>query len=293
MKKILEKIKMKNILLIILGSAIYAFGLVYFNMQNNLAEGGFTGIALLLYFLFAINPSISTLVLNIPVFILGWKYLGRKSFFYTMIGTVTLSVFLEIFQHYQISIPIDHDMTLAALFAGVFAGGGLGIIFRSGGTTGGVDIITRLVQKFIGLPIGRTMFLFDATVITISIIAYLTPREGMYTLVAVFIAAKIIDFIQEGAYSGRGVFIISDKYAEIAEKISSDLYRGVTALEGQGYYTKATKKVLYCVVAKREVITLKNIVNEVDPHAFVTITHVHEVLGEGFTFDENKNPLHI
>lgn len=293
MKKILEKIKMKNILLIILGSAIYAFGLVYFNMQNNLAEGGFTGIALLLYFLFAINPSISTLVLNIPVFILGWKYLGKKSFFYTMIGTVTLSVFLEIFQHYQISIPIDHDMTLAALFAGVFAGGGLGIIFRSGGTTGGVDIITRLVQKFIGLPIGRTMFLFDATVITISIIAYLTPREGMYTLVAVFIAAKIIDFIQEGAYSGRGVFIISDKYAEIAEKISSDLYRGVTALEGQGYYTKATKKVLYCVVAKREVITLKNIVNEVDPHAFVTITHVHEVLGEGFTFDENKNPLHI
>lgn len=293
MKKITVNIKMKNILLILFGTAIYSFGLVHFNMQNNLAEGGFTGITLLLYFLYSINPSISNLVLNIPVFILGWKYLGKTSFIYTIIGTVGLSFFLEIFQRYQVTIPLDHDMTLAALFAGVFIGGGLGIIFRSGGTTGGVDIIARLVRKFLGFPLGRTMFLFDAAVITISIIAYLTPREGMYTLVAVFIGAKIIDFIQEGAYSGRGAFIISDKYSEIAEKINTELYRGVTALEGQGYYSKANKKILYCVVAKREIIPLKNIVTAIDPHAFVTITHVHEVLGEGFTFDENKNPIHI
>lgn len=222
MKKITVNIKMKNILLILFGTAIYSFGLVHFNMQNNLAEGGFTGITLLLYFLYSINPSISNLVLNIPVFILGWKYLGKTSFIYTIIGTVGLSFFLEIFQRYQVIIPLDHDMTLAALFAGVFIGGGLGIIFRSGGTTGGVDIIARLVRKFLGVPLGRTMFLFDAAVITLSIIAYLTPREGMYTLVAVFIGAKIIDFIQEGAYSGRGAFIISDKYSEIAEKISTE-----------------------------------------------------------------------
>lgn len=122
---------MKNILLILFGTAIYSFGLVHFNMQNNLAEGGFTGITLLLYFLYSINPSISNLVLNIPVFILGWKYLGKTSFIYTIIGTVGLSFFLEIFQRYQVTIPLDHDMTLAALFAGVFIGGDWGLFLEA------------------------------------------------------------------------------------------------------------------------------------------------------------------
>lgn len=292
MKSILSMIKIRQVIFIMLGAAIYSFGLVHFNMQNNLAEGGFTGITLLLYFLFSFNPSISNLILNIPVFILSWKVLGNKSFIYTIIGTVSLSLFLEIFQRYQLTIHLENDMTLVALFAGVFIGVGLGIIFRNGGTTGGVDIIAQFVNKHTGLPIGRTMFMFDAAVITLSIITYLTPREGMYTLVAVFIGAKIIDVIQEGTYSGRGAFIISDKNIEIAEKISKDMYRGVTFLEGHGFYTKTNKQVLYCVVAKREMIQLKNIVTSIDPNAFVTITHVHEVMGEGFTLDKNGNPIH-
>lgn len=268
-----------------------SFGLVNFNMQNKLAEGGFTGITLLFYFLLKWDPSYTNLFLNIPLFIIGWKLLGRNAFLYTIIGTVGVSVFLWIFQRFTIDMPLQSDLTLAALFAGVFTGIGLGIIFRYGGTTGGVDIIARLVQKYVGWAMGKTMFMFDACVIALSLITYLNYKQAMYTLVAVFIGAKVIDFILEGAYSARGAMIISEKNEEIAEKIMKEMERGVTALKGYGSYTKAEKEVLYCVVAKNELVRLKTLVTSVDPHAFVSITIVHDVHGEGFTLDENKMPL--
>lgn len=286
-----KSIKIKNILVILLGTAIFSFGLVHFNMENNLAEGGFTGITLLLYFLFKVNPSVSNLVLNIPIFWIGWKILGRTAFIYTIIGTVSLSLFLEIFQRYKIKIPLENDMLLIAIIAGIFIGLGLGIIFRVGGTTGGSDIIARFANKFFGWPMGKTLFLFDATIITLSLITYLTLQQGVYTLIAVFIGAKIIDFIQEGAYSGRGAIIISNNYVKIAEQISAELDRGVTTLDGEGFFSKEKKKVLYCVVGKNQINQVKKITLAIDPFAFVSITHVHEVIGEGFTLDENKKQI--
>ncbi|SFA46188.1 Uncharacterized membrane-anchored protein YitT, contains DUF161 and DUF2179 domains [Parageobacillus thermantarcticus] len=283
-------LKIKNIIFILFGAAIFAFGIVHFNMQNNLAEGGFTGITLLLYFLFGIDPSYTNLALNIPLFFIGWKLLGRHTFLYTIIGTVAVSLFLWIFQRYAIHMPLKHDMTLAALFAGVFIGVGLGIIFRYGGTTGGVDIIARLVYKYKGISMGKTMFTFDAAVITLSLL-YLSYREAMYTLVAVFIAARVIDFMQEGGYAAKGAMIISEKSEEIATKILTEMDRGVTVLKGQGSYTKRDRDVLYCVVAKNELPRLKSVIISVDPHAFVAVTDVHDVLGEGFTLDERKQPI--
>jgi uncharacterized membrane-anchored protein YitT (DUF2179 family) len=284
-------LRIKNIMFILLGSAIFAFGLVHFNIQNKLAEGGFTGITLILYFLFDIDPSYSNLALNIPLFFLGWKLLGKKAFYYTVIGTVALSVFLWIFQRYQMTINLEGDLFLAALFAGVFIGIGLGIIFRYGGTTGGVDIIARLAHKYIGWSMGKTMFMFDAVVIGISLITYLEYREAMYTLVAVFVAARVIDFMQEGAYSARGAMIISESHEEIANVINEKMDRGVTVLRGHGSFTKQEREVLYCVVGKNEIVRLKNIITSVDPHAFVSVTVVHDVLGEGFTLDADKNPI--
>ncbi|RJR08853.1 YitT family protein [Candidatus Parcubacteria bacterium] len=285
-------IKLTNIFFILLGSAIFAFGLVNFNMQNNLAEGGFTGITLLLFFLFELDPSYTNLLLNIPIFFIGWKLLGRNTFIYTMIGTISLSVFLWIFQRVPLVFPpLEDDLALAALFAGVFIGIGLGIIFRYGGTTGGVDIIARLGHKYIGWSMGKTMFLFDAIVIILSLITYLSYQEAMYTLVAVFVAARVIDFMQEGAYAAKGATIISDKHEDIALKINQEMDRGVTILHGKGSYSKAERNVLYCVVAKNELVKLKNTITSVDPHAFVAVSDVHDVLGEGFTLDENKNPL--
>jgi uncharacterized membrane-anchored protein YitT (DUF2179 family) len=284
-------LKLKNIFFILVGAAIFSFGLVHFNMQNNLAEGGFTGITLLLFFLFKWDPSYTNLILNLPLFIIGWKFLGRTSFIYTLIGTVGLSVFLWIFQRYSINMPLKEDLTLAALFAGVFIGVGLGIIFRYGGTTGGVDIIARLAQKFVGWSMGKTMFLFDACVITLSLIFYLSYKEAMYTLVAVFVGAKVIDFIQEGSYSARGAMIISDHNEKIANKIMQEMERGVTVLRGYGFFTKNEREVLYCVVGRNEIVRLKGVITSVDPHAFVSVSEVHDVLGEGFTLDENKKPI--
>jgi uncharacterized membrane-anchored protein YitT (DUF2179 family) len=284
-------LKIKNILFICMGAAIYAFGLVHFNMENNLAEGGFTGITLLLYNLFGIDPSYTNLLLNIPVFIIGWKLLGSKTFRYTIIGTLSLSIFLWIFQRFQLNIPLHHDLLLAALFAGVFIGIGLGIIFRFGGTTGGVDIIARLVHKYTHISMGKTMFVFDACVITASLLTYINYREAMYTLVAVFVSARVVDFMQEGAYTARGAFIISEKNEEIAHMILQEMDRGVTVFKGNGFFTKKDRDVLYCVVGKSEIVRLRNIITSIDPHAFVSVMEVHEVLGEGFTLDENKKPL--
>ncbi len=136
-----QNIKVKNIFVILIGTSIFSFGLVHFNMENNLAEGGFTGITLLLYFLFKINPSISNLILNVPIFFIGWKVLGRTAFIYTVIGSISLSFFLEVFQRYKIEIPLGNDMLLISIIAGIFIGFGLGIVFRAGGTTGGSDIV--------------------------------------------------------------------------------------------------------------------------------------------------------
>ncbi|MGJ9382019.1 YitT family protein [Salipaludibacillus sp. CF4.18] len=287
------KLQWKHVLFIILGTAIMSFGLVYFNMENNLADGGFTGITLILYFIFEINPAYSNLVLNIPLFIIGWKILGRNAFIYTLIGTLSVSFFLWLFQAYTfVSIPLYDDMTLAALFAGVFLGVGLGIVFRYGGTTGGVDILARLGFKYFGWSMGRTMFIFDAVVITSSLI-YLNYREAMYTLLAVFVAAKVIDFMQQGAYSGKAAMIVSEHATDIASAILQEMDRGATILKGKGTFTGEDREVLYCVVGRNELVRLKNLIAKLDPHAFVSLGDVQDVMGEGFTLDENKKPLEI
>ncbi|MDC3415360.1 YitT family protein [Aquibacillus salsiterrae] len=285
------RLKFKNIFFILLGAAIFSFGIVHFNMQNNLGEGGFTGITLLFYFLWGWDPAISNIILNIPTFFVGWKFLSRNTFFYTIIGTFAVSIFLYLFQLNPYELHLQSDMTLVALFAGVSIGVGLGIIFRYGGTTGGVDIIARVMHKYAGWSMGRTMFLFDAVVITTSIITYLELVEGMYTLVAVYIGARVIDFLQEGAYAARGATIISGFSDQIADKIMNEMDRGVTVLAGKGRYTGEKRDVLYCVVGRNEIVRLKGIIHSIDPHAFVAVTSVHDVLGEGFTLDENKQPL--
>lgn len=282
----MKKIKIREIVGILIGSAIFSFGFVHFNMLNKLGEGGFSGIALIFYFMFNIDPAITNIVLNIPIFILGWRLLGRKEFLYSIFGIISVSIFLRIFQHYQFALDLHDDLLLASLFAGVFVGGGLGIIFRCGGTTGGVDIIARLANKYVGWSMGKTMFLFDSMVIVASWLTYLNSITMMYTLVAVFVGAKVIDMVQEGAYSARGAFIISNKPEEIAKTITEKMERGVTVFHAYGYYTKQPKDVLYCIVGRNEIVQLKSFIRELDPNAFVSIIDVKDVTGEGFRIEE-------
>ena len=284
-------IRVRNILLIILGAALFSFGLVNFTIQHELAEGGFTGITLILLFAFNWDPALLNLLLNIPMFLIGWKMLGRRSFIYTVIGTVAVSVFIKVFMKYEVSIHMEGDLFLVALFAGVFIGAGLGIIFRSGGTTGGSDIIARLAHKKYGITMGKTMFAFDAAIILLSWAVYLDYRSMMYTLVALFVGARVIDFVQEGAYSARGAFIVTNFPDEIAVKISESMERGVTVFKGYGHFSKQDREILYCVVGKNEMIRLKNLITSIDPEAFVSMMEVHDVMGEGFTLDEQKRPI--
>ncbi|AOM82826.1 hypothetical protein BBEV_1463 [Salisediminibacterium beveridgei] len=283
----------KSIFWILIGSALMAFGLVYFNMENNLVDGGFTGVTLILYFTLQFDPAYSNLLLNIPLFIIGYKILGKLVFLYTILGTLSLSLFLWFFQRYKfLDLPLHDDLMLAALFSGITVGTGLGLVFRAGGTTGGVDIIAKLGYKYMNWSIGRTMFVFDAAVISSSLF-YLNYREAMYTLVAVFIAAKVIDFIQQGAYSGKAAIIISNHSTKIAKAIMKDMERGATTLKGEGTFTGDRKDVLYCVVGHHEMGKLKSVIKSVDPHAFVSMTDAQDVMGEGFTLDEYKRPLEI
>ncbi|GAB7387543.1 YitT family protein [Bacillaceae bacterium] len=281
------KIKLKNLFAILAGSAIMGFGINYFNLANGLAEGGITGVTILLKYTLDLNPGLMTFVLNLPLFFLGWKVLGRSSFLYTLVGTTGLSFFLWLFG--DLRLPL-RDPLLASLYAGVNLGVGLGLIFRYGGTTGGVDIIARLMQKYYGWSIGRTMFSFDFFVLAASLY-YLDYEKAMYTLVAVFIGAKVVDFVQQGAYAARAAVIISEHIPEIARKIMHEMSRGATIFQGKGAYTGKEKNILYCVIGRNELTRLKNLVHAIDPHAFVIVNDVHEVLGEGFTLDENKNPL--
>jgi len=286
--RFIMSIKLKNVIMILVGCAIFSFGINYFNIANRLVEGGFTGITLLLKYLFNFSPSITNLILNVPLFFIGWKVLGKNSFVYTIIGTFAVSFFLWIFEDFQ--LYLGDDILLAALYAGVSAGIGLGIVFRYGGTTGGVDIIARLCYKYYGWSMGRTMFIFDLVVITLSLI-YLEQKLAMYTIVAVFVGARVIDFMQEGAYSAKATMIISESAQKIADKILNEMDRGTTLLKGKGAFTGSEKEILYCVVGRNEIVRLKNLVKSVDPYAFVAVNDVHDVLGEGFTHDEHKKPL--
>ncbi|MBF2412956.1 YitT family protein [Listeria welshimeri] len=287
----LKTLRTKNICFIMLGTAIYAFGLVNFNIANNLGEGGLAGVTLFLLHFFQIDPAYSNLILNIPLFIIGWRILGNRSLIYTGIGTVSLSLFLWIFQRIPYTLDLHSDLLLVALFAGGFSGIGLGLVFRYGGTTGGSDIIAKLLHHTKGISMGRTLFAIDAIVLVASL-SYLDVRQVMYTLVAVFIGSRVIDFVQEGAYAARGALIISKDNDAIASHVMLSMNRGVTVLEGRGGFSKNEQDVLYIVVAKNEIIQLKNIVQAVDPHAFVSVSVVHDVMGEGFTLDEDKNPIY-
>lgn len=277
-----------NFLMIALGTAIYAFGFVNFNMVNHLAEGGVSGITLIFHALFKINPAYTQILLNIPLFILGVKIFGKRGMIYTIHGTVCLSVFIWLFQRMSFSIDLAHDTLIAALLAGIFAGIGGGIVFRFGGTTGGGDIIGRYFEQKKGFALGQTLFVFDILVLTLSL-SYIDIQHMMYTIIASFVFSQVVAVVQNGGYTVRGMLIISSKYAEISQKITDEIGRGATYLKAEGVYSGQDTKVIYVVLSPIQVQAVKGILAEIDPDAFVSIINVHEVIGSGFTYTEDLN----
>lgn len=291
--------KLKNILAIILGAGIFSFGVYFLVIPFHFYEGGVTGVTLITYYLFKIPVSLMNLLINIPLFVLAWKLLGKKSLYLSLIGTFSVSVWLAIFE----AIPISHhyhhfifqafkgDILLACIASGVVLGLGLGIIFNAGGTTGGTDILARIFNKYTSLTMGKLMLIVDALVLLTVVIVFKDVRTAMYTLFFILIDTMVIDLIGEGGFAGKGFLIVTAKPEEIAQKISKDLDRGVTFIRGMGYYSRKDLNIIYCVVSRNEMKQMKDIINKIDPFAFITITEAHEILGEGFTLDEQKHPI--
>ena len=274
----------KSILTIIFGAAIYAFGLTYFVVPHHLFEGGATGITLITYYLFNIPISLMNLLINIPLFILAWKIFGAKTLYSSLLGTISLSIWFAIFEKIPLSFNLEGDLVIVALVAGVLLGLGLGIIFNAGGTTGGTDIVARILNKYTNISVGKLLFALDFLILMLILIIFQDLRLVTYTLLFDFIVSRVIDLIGEGGYAGKGFMIITQKPMEVADKINEELSRGVTFISGQGYYSQKDLKIIYCIVARNEMIKMKELIHTIDPKAFITITEAHEILGEGFTF---------
>ncbi|AYG00997.1 YitT family protein [Lactococcus allomyrinae] len=284
--KNLARVHFLHIVAIALGTAIYAFGFVEFNMANHLAEGGVAGLSLIGHALFHIDPSYTQLILNIPLLIVGYRFLGRRTFIYTIWGILSLSIWMWIFQRVDFSVNVGHDNLIAALLAGVFAGIGIGFVFRFGGTTGGADIVAKLLQIKRGVAVGKTFFAFDACVMLLSL-SYINLNHMMYTLIASFVAAQVLNVVQSGGYTVRGMLIITSKHREMAKEIIEETGRGATYLHGEGAYSGHSKEILYVVLNPGEIQEVKQILSIIDPNAFTSIINVHEVIGD-FTYPRSR-----
>ena len=293
MKRI-NKATFIDLLMIALGCAIYGISLDMISVPNKLADGGLSGISLILRHFWGINMGLSTLILNIPLILLGYRFMGKRLLAYTIWGTVSLSFFLWFWRSVPIikQLDLEHDLFLSAISAGVLSGIGLGLVFRYNGTSGGTDIIARICQIKFGISSGKMLLFCDAVVLFASL-SYLDIKHMMYTLLASFILSRAMDTVQQGAYSARGLLIISDKYEQIGQMIDLKLERGFTYFKALGGYKQDEKKVIYVVVAPREIPAIKQLIKQEDPNAFVSILEVHEALGEGFTYKQKRHHFFI
>lgn len=272
------KKKLFDILFILLGSFIFALAINLFVIPNKFGEGGVTGITIILYYLFQWSPGLVSLILNCFLIMVGYKYLNKTTIIYTIIAVIFNSLFLHLTENWRIS---SNEIMVNAIFGGIFAGVGIGLIIRVGGTTAGTTILARITNKYLGWSISYGLLFFDLIVAFSSY--FIIGAEGlMLTIIMLYIGTKVMEFIIEGVNPKKAVTIISENPDQIAKQVNVLMDRGVTVFSGHGYYTKTSKDILYIVISKQEVVKLKRIVKSTDKHAFIAIHDVRDVFGEGF-----------
>ena len=250
----------KKYLVLIIGSLIYSAGLEIFLVPNNIIDGGYM------------------LVLNLPFLYLGYKQIGKTFAISTIISIIALSIFSEFLE----PVPqITQDYFLAAIFGGIIAGAGVGLVIRQGGSLDGTEITAIILDRKTSFSVGEVVMFFNLFILGAAGFVFGWDK-AMYSLVTYFIISKMIDVVLKGLDESYAVMIVSDEYEEIADALMHRLGRGVTYLHGQGAYTGDDKQVLYCVVTRLEVVKLKEIALEKDETAFVTINPVHDIVGGRF-----------
>jgi uncharacterized membrane-anchored protein YitT (DUF2179 family) len=268
--------------LLTMGATLLALNIALLLVPNKIVSGGATGIATILYYVLGTQVGTMVLIINIPLFIAGVKWGGGMRFAVrTIYATVLMSVLADLFAVWLKDVPSITDPLLFVLYGGLLDGLGMGLVFRGQGTTGGTDVVARLLHHWKGIPFGTTILVVNA-IILIGAAAVFGLEAALYALILTFVAARVVDVVQGENNYGRAAIIISSKAGDIRASVLTVLERGVTVLEGRGGYTEAGLEVLYCVVSRGEVSILKRLVQSIDPRAFVVITEASEVLGEGF-----------
>ena len=292
--KALKKAQFKNLVVdyifIALGVTLLGFAIIAFWQPHNLVTGGISGLAIIVFYYtsnaagfdIAIPIWLSNLILNLPLFALGFKIMPREYFVRSFYGYIGLTISLYLLRHLPF-VPVPSDLLTASIFGGVVAGVGIGLILRARATTGGTTLIAAILHRWLlkHVSIAKSLFICDTIIILVGFLMF-GPVNTMYAIIAVFVATKVTDTVVEGMSFSKAAFIISQNADEIATKINTDMERGVTEVFTRGRYSKLDQTMLLCVVPVKEIVTLKQMVYQLDEKAFVIVTDVREVLGEGF-----------
>ena len=277
----------KDYLVMGAGAALYAISMVMFLQPAQIPVGGLTGIAMILNFLFGLPIGILIIIMNVPLFLLSYKFMGRRFVVRSAFAMALSSILIDIF---ELFLPAYRgDTLLTALYGGVLHGVGLGLIFSHGGTTGGSDIISKLINIKTGRTVGQMSLLINSVVIVAAAFVYAGDRGlntameiVLYAILVTAAGSYIIDTILNGLDNSNAAFIITDNPVDVADAIFQKCNRGVTAIHAEGMFSKTPKTTLLCAVRSQEVLAIKRAVGAADPNAFMILTNAREVLGKGF-----------
>ncbi|MBM6925683.1 YitT family protein [Pseudoflavonifractor phocaeensis] len=273
---------------ITLASAVYAVGFNWCYEPNQIGFGGITGLGQIINYLLPWAPiGTVVIILNVPLFILGWKFLGGHILISSLYAMFISSVFIDVLHLLYQFKPMDP--MLACIFGGVLMGGSLGVVFLQGATTGGTDLVARLLKlRFAWLPMGKILLGVDLSVILAVAAVFGNLSSALYGIVALYLSSFVMDKVLYGLDNAKVAYIISDSYEAITQALIHDIDRGVTILHGQGAWTGAEKKVLMVAFKQKQIVEIKRMVNGIDPNAFLVVCDAHEVLGDGFrAYQEN------
>ena len=285
-KNINPKEVLKDCGLIVLGTFIVAASLVIFISPLKLAPGGVYGIAIILHHLFEFPIGFSGIALDIPLLLIGILWLGPKFGLKTVTGIVSLSLWITLLENIYGYEPLIHDSSadfLMALCGGVFAGVGLGIVFKTRATSGGTDIIATIIAKYFRhVPLGTILIMVDSLIVLLALAIFQDWKVPLYSWLVIYVTGIVADKVVAGFSSAKVVLIISDRYDEIRSRIMNDLGRGGTFLKGEGMYHHSEKKIIYTTVSRKQLPQLLYFVHEIDPKAFISVLDSSSTLGEGF-----------
>lgn len=272
--------KLREYFLFILGSVLAAFGTACFLLPNQLSNGGFAGIATIIYYLFEVPMGTTIIILNIPVFI--WAYFrgGKEFVLKTVISTSVFSWAINIFENSQ---PFTTDKMLSSVYGGLMIGFGLALVFKGKSSTGGTDLVANIIRTYNEkITVGSALLILDIIVVVLNILFLGQIEIGLYSAIAIYITDKMIDLFFEGINFSKLIYIISDKYEEISNEINRELKRGTTGLYGKGMYKNEEKMVIMCAAKRSDIFEIKEIAMKIDREAFIIITDAREVWGLGF-----------